>query len=302
MKDKSKYYGLIDDFIRRAVYKNSFGALCALLRVGGMSTSNWDPFEESRKGFDDFFWMMDKAIEERTDSCQHRIALAMYCQAVEMSAPHEILANLTRILSGQPYVIQPLSHLGRSKKNDLFFYVPPSAKVKFRYICKQLRHIDEIEIADMLEHIYSDSIRNSFTHSDYIITEDEYRYTEGKLAASISLDELIELINDCYDFIVSFMSLHKEWLIRLSKLKKYHKWPNYEILELFSDENGVYGFSVHFSNGSKATYSRRPSGVDAINVMFEKDGTVNFMCGFLDKLEKLWKIDGVEVSDWSEIS
>ena len=77
------------------------------------------------------------------------------------------------------------------------------------------------------------------------------------------------------------------------KAKRFHKWPNYEVLELLTnDELGLYGFSVHFSNGNKATYARTPKGTDATNVMFEKNGSINFFVGSLDELTKEWKVDG----------
>jgi hypothetical protein len=53
-----------------------------------MSDANWDSFEESRSAFDDFNWVLEKTLCERSQSCQRRIALLMYCQAVEMTAPH----------------------------------------------------------------------------------------------------------------------------------------------------------------------------------------------------------------------
>lgn len=61
-----------------------------------MADANWDPFEESRAAFDDYNWMLRTAGSERGDLAAHRISLLMYCQAVEMSAPQEILANLAR--------------------------------------------------------------------------------------------------------------------------------------------------------------------------------------------------------------
>jgi len=43
------------------------------------------------------------------------------------------------------------------------------------------------------------------------------------------------LLKQCHDFWFGFCA------------RKYHKWDNYEVLELLADENGVYGFNVHFS-------------------------------------------------------
>ena len=75
-------------------------------------------------------------------------------------------------------------------------------------------------------------------------------------------------------------------------MPRFHKWPNYEVLELLSDENGLHGFSVHFSNGSKATYSRTSKGVECTNVMFGRDGSIDFFVGSLDDLQPEHKVNG----------
>ena len=78
--------------------------------------------------------------------------------------------------------------------------------------------------------------------------------------------------------------------------------PQYEVLELLSSEDeGLYGFHMHFSNGSRATYTRRKSGTDATNITFERDGGINFMVGLLTALEPVWKINGEPVTDWNAL-
>jgi hypothetical protein len=70
---------------------------------------------------------------------------------------------------------------------------------------------------------------------------------------------------------------------------------------LSSDEDGLYGFHVHFSNGSRSTYTRRRSGIEAINLTFEKDGGINYMVGLIDAMEPVWKINGQPVQDWGSL-
>jgi hypothetical protein len=55
------------------------------------------------------------------------------------------------------------------------------------------------------------------------------------------------------------------------------------------------GFRVHFSNGSSARFHRAPAGVDLMNVVIQKDGTINFMVGLLDALQDRYMVDGKEV-------
>lgn len=298
---ENKYLKLLNDIFLRAFQTSAFSTVCSVLRVGGMSDANWDPFEESRDAFEDFNWILEISGKKRTNRCQARVALLMYCQLVEMTAPHEILINLLRCVNGEHYIIAPFNHLGRSKKGTPFSYVPPSAKVKFRYICEKAKEVNENSLITSINSVYYDYIRNAFSHSDYILTDEYFRYTEGGLAQQIELSKLNEIIAECFDFYSAFMTLHRHWLQQLSKINKFHKWPQYEVLELLSDDSGLYGFHLHFSNGSKATYSRRRSGIDAINILFEEDKGINFMCGSIDELEPQWKINGVPVDDWDTL-
>jgi hypothetical protein len=85
----------------------------------------------------------------------------------------------------------------------------------------------------------------------------------------------------------------------LRRAPKYHKWENYEVLELLADNNGMYGFHVHFSNGNKSTFMRTKDGVTQMN-MRVSDG-VGFMVGMIHDLQPVWKIDGVPVDDWKRL-
>ena len=226
----------------------------------------------------------------------------MYCQAIEMTAPHELLANFLRCLSGLQYHIKPLGHLGRKKKKELFSWIPPSAKNKFNELKKVSNKVGEKKLCDIIDAFFNDQIRNAFSHSDFVITEEYFRWTESGLAQQISIEDLNRIISNCFSFYSALLWCHKTWLKQMSQSPKYHKWPNYKVLEILSsDDSGAYGFNVHFSNGNKATYSRTNEGAQPTNITFNKEGTINFFVGSLDDLEPVWKIDGKPVKDLDNI-
>lgn len=300
---RDAYARVLDSLFSAAFAAGAFDALCTLLRVGGMADANWDPFEESRDAFDDYNWILEKAGSERGERAARRIGLLMYCQAVEMTAPHEILANLLRCVGKQRYIISPFSDLGRSRKGKPFSWIPPSAKQKFQRIRKLAIDVGHTELSAGIDRLFDERIRNAFSHSDYILTERSFRFTEGGLAQQIAVEVLDRVIAECLAFYGALLYLHREWLRALGRGKRFHKWPNYEVLEILSStEEGLYGFHVHFSNGSRATYTRRKSGIEAINLTFENDGSINFMAGLLDDLEPVWKIDGKPVEDWGALA
>jgi len=297
---RSAHARVLSGLYSAALEAAPFHTVCSLLRVGGLENANWDPFEESRLAFDDFNWILKQTLSARGMSAGRRVGMLMYCQAIEMTAPHEMLANLLRCVLGQSYVVDPFADLARKK--GLFLRVPPSAKQKFKRIRELAVEADKSAIVEVLDGLFDDRVRNAFSHSDYVLADSQFRFSEGGLAQQVDVAELDTLIANAFAFYGVFMGLHKQWLRQLGTAKRFHKWPNYEVLELLSSaEEGLYGFSVHFSNGALATYTRRAEGTNATNILFEPDGTINYMVGMLDALEPTWKIDGQPVHEWDAL-
>jgi hypothetical protein len=267
-----------------------------------MEDANWDPFEESRAAFEDYNWMLDSVRKERGDRAARRVRLLMYCQAVEMSAPQEIIANLLRCISKKSHAVDPFADLwGRPRKGKVFG-ISPSAARKYKRVKVLAADAGRPDVTAAIEAFFDERIRNAFSHSDYIITGDQFRFADGGLAQSIPLERLDEFTVNAFAFFGAFIYMHKRWLHQLGKAKRFHQMPQYEVLELLSsEEDGLYGFHMHFSNGSRATYARRRSGIEATNLFFERDGGVNFQIGLLDKCESVWKIDGLPVEDWKAL-
>lgn len=299
---REAYAEILNALFAAALEAAPFDTACALLRVGGLQSANWDFFEESRAAFEDFNWMLEATLTSRGMPAARRVGLLMHCQAVEMTAPHEILANLCRCVAHEPYVLDPFGDLARHKKGKLFSRIPPSAKQKFRRIKELAQAVNMDELSDAIDRVFDDRVRNAFSHSDYVLTDEHFRFTQGGVAQQIEVESLDRLIAQSFGFYGAFMMVHREWLRSLGRAKRFHKWPNYEVLELLaSDVEGLYGFSVHFSNGSKATYTRQASGTQATNILFEDDGSINYMVGMLDDLEPVWKVDGKAVEDWDAL-
>jgi len=300
--NRDEFSKIIHQLFMKAFEVNQFDALCTLLRVGGMADANWDPFEESRISFEDYNWSIEKAKKERHPNSAFRFALLMYCQAVEMTAPHEIMANMLGCILGSKYVISPFAKYIKRKKNVLFSDIPPSATVKFRHIKILCERANNTELPKAIDTFFDEDIRNAFSHSDYILTDSNFRTRKGGLPQQETLEILANKLDRCFDFYGAFIYLHRRWLKELNNTRTYHKLPNYLALEILKDDDiGVYGFNVHFSNGNKATYTRKLSGTEQINIGFEKDGSLRFIAGDLDELEPNWKIDGKVIEDFDSL-
>jgi hypothetical protein len=282
----------LSDLFWNAFRKAPFEVLCAVMRVSGMQDADWDPFEESKAAFDDYNALLRLNVDTVSVAGRWRVGLLMYCQAVEMTAPQEFLANLLRVLGGEKYHIKPFGSLGRTNKKRPFSWVPPSAPVKYRELKRLATKCNQTVVIDYIDQFFNEDIRNAFSHSDYVLSSEHFRWTEGGLAQQLPLDTVNLTIQNCFRFFSALLWLHNQVLTDLKNLPRFHKWPNYEVLELLSDGERLTGFSVHFSNGVKATYSRTEKGVECTNIMFERDGSINFFVGPLYELCREWKVNG----------
>lgn len=186
-----------------------------------------------------------------------------------------MLANGLRILLGQPYHLNPLGSLGRADKKRAFKWYPPSARAKWKKLRDMASSAGQAELARMIDVIYSDEIRNAFSHSDYVIIDDYFRSTDGSLGTQFPLLDVNTLITNAFTFGGRFISMRNHWLEMLGKLPRYHKWPGYEVFELMRSAEGVLnGFKVHFSTGGNACFQRTAEGCELRNVIIRGDGTI----------------------------
>lgn len=302
-KVQGEYESYLSGLFAAAWENAPFDFICTILRASGVHYGHWDPLEEIYQATADYSSILEKALEEENQKKTFRIGLLMYCNVIEATAVHEILANLLKCQAGSPFILNPFRGLRRSKKKRIpLFYVPPSAKTKYEEVKRIAASVGNNELIKIVDGFFDDRIRNAFVHSDYCITDEELRWTEGGPASSVSLEYLSEIITRAFAFHEELFTHLRLWRQKLAQIPKFHKFYNYEVLELLSNESGIYGFKVHFSNGSRAYYERHPDRVDAVNVLFERDGTINFMAGDLDSLESVWKVNGEVVTDWDKLN
>ena len=150
----------------------------------------------------------------------------------------------------------------------------------------------EDKLVEYIKEFFSDKVRNSFYHSDYCLTNTEFRYSDGGIASAIPIENIEHLITACFAFYEAFINAHGWTKIFYRAVKPFHKWPNYEVFEILKNEKEVYGFKVHFSNGQVAKFTREPEKVEAINLNFNEAGSLNFFAGNLNELKPVWLVNG----------
>lgn len=294
---KIKYFGYLKELFNKAFQRRPFDFVCTLLRVDGMAIGHWDPMEEINEALEDFNQILKKAIDDQNVKRTLRIGLLMYCHATEMSAPYHILMNILRCVQGEAYKIRPFSYLVRTKKKSILKYIPPSASSKIKEIKKLASKIGEDKLCEIIDEFFYEEIRNAFYHSDYCITQTDFRITEGGPARVIPIEKVTQYISNCFIFYEAFFQVYYLFKHNFKHIKRFHKWPNYEVLELLVNEKeGLYGFKVHFSNGTHAIFERHKENVNATNIIFEEEG-INFFIGNIDALKKEWLVNGQKFED-----
>jgi len=292
-----EYQEYLKELLKKSIAKNPVESLYNTLQVSGMHYGHWDPADEMYDFFDDFNKLLASESKKNPSSKRvYRIGLLMYSHALEMALPWSFLANLLHILCGRPYNVSPFLDLARRKKGSLHS-IPPSTKQKIGRVIELAKEAKEDELIKIINDFHSDKIRNSFYHSDYCLTDSEFRYSDGGIASSLPLEKVQELITKCFAFYEAFFNVHGWSKSFYKAVKSYHKWPNYELFEILKNEKEVYGFKVHFSNGQVAKFTRETDKVEAINLSFDDDGSINFFVGNLDKLTKQWMLNGKPFED-----
>lgn len=303
--ETKEYLSYFDHLFERAARTSGFQYICTLLRVEGIKTGHWDPYVEAEDAAHDFSEILRSTRNSGKEKRALRMALLIYCHLTEMSAPYEILANLLRCIQGKQYSISPFVHLVRVKKEKNGIFAKrclPSPKTKIKHLRELAGTCGEERMLEIIDGFFQNDIRNAFYHSDYAITEEEFRIAEGSNIGeeSVSLEELTKILTKCFAFYSAFMITINQARKNLAQGKRFHRWPNYEVIEMLSDSDGLTGFKIHFPNNSYAMFERKKyKGTTGLNFLIEKEG-ISLMVGNLKKYEEAndWYVNGEQFEEY----
>lgn len=91
-------------------------------------------------------------------------------------------------------------------------------------------------------------------------------------------------------FILNFFKKYNEVLKSFINTSSFFKLPNFEVLEILTRKpEGLFGFKVHFSNGSNAEFKRTKKGTLGVNIS-PSPGRLSFNVGMIDELKHEWMV------------
>lgn len=263
----------------------------SLLRIVGMEDKGWDPYLESRGVLEDLNTILQSDYSEEIfpdkNLTMWRMGLLMYSHIVEMDAPYEVIANLLRFRLGKGYSPNPYYMFLNSKEQNRFKHsgIYPHKKIK---IIKDLSvEAGLLALGEMFDEFYDNKLRNAISHSDYVLTEDQFRVRNGTGAVgaySKPLEDLNITITKAKSFISAIFGLDRLarqfWGGNRQRAIPYD--PQYKgMIEILADdENLMCGFKVHWPNNSESVYRRTKDGIEMTNCLLDfKKAKVDFMVG-----------------------
>lgn len=316
---KDKYYNILKPIFLPddPVSNDIINYFASLLRIVGMEDQGWDPYLESRAILEDLNAIMQTDLPKEKfpdkELTTWRMGLLMYSHIVEMDAPYEVLTNLLRFRLGEGYSPNPYfkflnkDQKKRFRKSGIF----PKQKIE---IIKNLSTKADLAVGEIFDDFYNGKLRNAISHSDYIITDKEFRCRSGTGAVgafSISLSNLNELITKAKIFMSTFFGLEAGarecWEVKKHKAIPYD--PNYKgLMEvLVNDDDLMCGFKVHWPNNSESIYRRSDDGIEMVNCTLDlKNDTIELWVGLYarepgqfsplvekDDIPKYTKLEGI---------
>jgi hypothetical protein len=276
-----------------------FEFVCVVVRAGGAHGPEWDPWYESQATLDDLGNLatldLPTALFPNRNRTRMRLSLLSYCHITEMNFPYSLVVNLLRLRLGKKYHMSPFADLfvpiGKKDAGPIQDVRPPSPGKKISRIKRYAEDAKLPEVGQAFESIYDRVIRNAVYHSDYTLSDGEFRLLtgfhpskdKGHLTPVVEWEQLTELFTNTFAFYTALFSLYERCLKSFGGFKDVFLPFDGQykgILQLvFDEDQRLSGFRVYWPNNSLSEYKRVKSASGGINLEFDPDGSINFMVG-----------------------
>ena len=263
------------------VSKDIVRYFASLLRVLGMEDRGSDPMLKSRGMLNDingfFKIQLPPARFKEPGKTIWRLGLLLYSHIVEMDAPYEVLTNLLRFQLGKGYSPNPFFSLldSNEQKNYKKRGISTGRKIE---LIKQLSSELGVDVGAIFDDFYDNRLRNAVAHSDYILTDEDFR-CRGGLSGIKAFRIGYEILNDkilaARAFIAAFLQVELDarsvWGAQKGKAVPYDQQYKGLMEILVDDRDVMCGFKVHWPNNSELMYRRTDAGIDMVNCHLDSE-------------------------------
>ena len=268
----------LQELFRQAHEKGGFAYICALLRVGGMVVGRVDSFESAKERLS----ALDGAVN-LDEAAERTRLLEAYKSLVEVEEIYQLVGNLINCSKGA-MDFDPIGMVDEDLTNT-----PRSGGV-IEMVARTAKNTGFEELAEHIKRLSDQEIYNALADLQANSRPEGLIVGQGDTKRVIDWQAMTALVSEALSFYQHLFQLHAQARREFIGAPRLHKWPRFEVLELLvSDNDGLYGFRVHFSNGSSASYERHRDRSLPMNLMIGREG-LGLMQGSLDDLKPEWRI------------
>lgn len=255
---------ILDGLFQRAKQRDEFEYICAL---SGLYTLGHylNLLGETWTLLRDVLGLINGPLRTET---KLRLGLLLYCHLLEAKPIYAILDNMLSAVEGDRCNMDPFFNLCRPKNKQTFLpeHIPPSAKKVFETVTAHARQLHENDLADLLDAIFDDSLRNAFFHADYCIEHNaiQSRHSwfrhDNVRSQSLPVDAAFTKIQNALAFYAAFEHVYVQHRLSYQEPKKirgrFTHDDSYVDIYVYVDPNG--GGLTGFGNMPDAP-QHRPS-------------------------------------------
>lgn len=251
---------LLKALFDEACSKGGLQYIFTLVRVEGMTQKVPDPFLQLRA-----------ALQAKETGLTNEELLAKYCSLATRGEPLSLVANLLNCIQEKPYKVSPFLHLYKGEFPDV---VKPTPAQIAGELAKMGTEAGKPEIAQLISEAYS---------------HDVLSHCGSGAPSQATTSTLQNALMKCRSFLALLLEIYFAQLLKYRDHPRLCKLQNFKVLELMvKDEPGLYGFRMHFSNGSSAIFARHPDSTECINVNLSP--SIGFSVGLLAQLRDEWRV------------
>ncbi len=189
---------------------------------------------------------------------------------------YSLMANLIGNATGEAYKFYVLPH----GQTDIGFasFISPVKGTQIETLLKKAESYKDKnpEFCKLLNDTFSDVVRRLYKE------EEEFNL-------EVNLSHLQQFVDFLHDFLKKYYRI----LNNFSKGQKFYPFPNsFSVMEMLTNENGLYGIDIHHSNGSHSYFKRRDNGTDQMCYSFNENEEITIFMGSLDALKPMWMLNG----------
>lgn len=260
-RNRDAFLAQLKGLFEEAKSEGGIEYIYSLVRVSGLSSGVADPLVE-----------LHSILQASDMDVSDEELFSRYYSPEKMEEPLSLVANLLNCSIGRPYNLSPFHHLYAGEVPRL---VRPNARQIVRELVKMSTEAKKPGIAELIKEAYPDEVLQAC-------------WSGG---SSHALNRLRAATQKSRLFLISLLQNYFTERLGFRNQTKLYKLPGFQVLELLvNDGNGLYGFRIHFSNDSSATFARHLDSTECTNVIPRVP--INFMAGDLGRLRHEWRIEG----------